>query len=240
LKSTDSLKIKGTVMIKVQDTCKIEGIIYGKGLSGFTNLSTLGGTGGGGGFSDVDNCVMSINGQTAPSSSMAYYFINYTNNGGLLSGSTNSGGNGNKWDSTIIFRLLSLNQISLLQGKEGGAGGNNSGVIFYGGSGLYISCRILKFTGIINIQGSNSNSGGLAFSGSNMYAKAASGAGGGGTCIISTNTIIQNTGTHLCQGGNGGSALSNTPTGCSFGSGNSVSATKGGNGGDGWFILINQ
>ena len=233
LKPSDSLKIQGTVMIKVKDTCRINGIIYGKGLGGST-VNTLGATGGGGG--SYFGCSSGL-GLNSPNNVLNYYFKQFVLSGGIASApyATDSGSVGSSWDSVSINKLLSLNQIFPMNGIKGGQGFNNAGPGSAGGAGIYIICKYLIFDGLINLQGENGRDGYITGSFGPVLT-CGSGGGGGGTAVISSMSVLQNTGTSSTTGGFGGNGIASM----SIGGCGSLGTTKGGKGGNGSFILINQ
>ena len=74
------------------------------------------------------------------------------------------------------------------RGGKSGSGGR-------GGSGLYIVCKVLVYTGTFDLRGGK---GANAYTGYSGYY---GGGGGGGSVVISAEQILQNTGTFNLNGG---------------------------------------
>jgi hypothetical protein len=217
-----------TVTILVKDTLTISGIIDGAGklntnvyLSNSpTSIASAGGPGGssssfnGMGVYDNGNGVaLSWSTFNTLSSNIIPPVFNFS----LAGGSGCQGTPAGNVTPTLLMDAVKIHpELYGINGNATNPNGNplsqyyNGGV---GGMGLYLVCKVLKFTGTINLSGSNGMSSVLS-----GFATVYGGGGGGGSVVISAETIIQNSGTINQNGGNG------------FTASNYCSSSKGGNG----------
>ena len=214
--STFSIQPHSTYYIYVSDTLKIQGTVYGKG-----NDAPPGGTGSGwSGVHTVTNSVGAGGGgsspwtysgqgegsyvvwdpQTVPNYIPLYGQINTL--GGLTTGaalSPTNTANGQSASATTITKALRL--VPRLDGCEGAPTTYNlsypsqTSMGGFGGSGVYFICKVLIFSGSMNLSGGKGANIATGYSG--YYG----GGGGGGSVVISAEQILQNTGTFNLNGG---------------------------------------
>ncbi|MFY7886751.1 MAG: hypothetical protein ACOVOV_18105, partial [Dolichospermum sp.] len=207
--STSNLDSK-TVTLLIKDTLFINGIINGSPIGTHTqssysggNINTAGGSGG---------SASRVNFNTAEGYNSVINWNNYNQslnfNPPSYSMTFLSGSGCTTLTPPVNITPAALNEAikirSNLFGCEG-AGSTADGYPLtpydnggFGGTGLYLICRVLVFNGQINLKGSN---GSTSYSGwgANVYG----GGGGGGSLVISAETILQNTGTVNLNGGTG-------------------------------------
>ena len=211
LKAGDTLHISERTIIKVQDSCIISGVIDGVGRGSVFNFSNpssynqAGGSGGGGGGNfNAPDLNIDIG-----------YLIN------LPGGKAGSFADGNTFSNPQINQISKETTSFLsLAGGPGSKGGCNQIIGGNGGAGLYIVCEYFKFTGTINLSGTS----GTQYTNACIQQTAPCGGGGGGSCLISTENLVNATGAFILNGGNGGIMA----TGYGFA----------GKGGSGWSKII--
>jgi hypothetical protein len=199
-----------TTVIYVKDTCKISGTINGNGGnaqgsasngSGSVHFMANGGSSGGGytgGYAQIDNCNTSSETGSITLSINDYFPIN------ALGASINASF-GNLSDAVHVFPFL--------HGGDGGTSYYWSGGNIYcgrpggqGGAGLYIICNTLIFDGEIQLSGGNGTS-----CYQTQYGYHATGGGGSGSVVISSDNIINQTGTIIQNAGIGGGCANTNP-----------------------------
>ncbi len=264
----DTLFISNTTMIKVKDSCIIEGVIMGKGRSFTPNNNTLGGSGGGGGGLQYSHINCYNNFFTSASNGGSTNGVSFDQfaplllPGGIAGIKSNlvdtltKGGNGQSYQTNLYDLALSYPVLPYLNGQNGGKNlavwcpsiMKDGGI---GGAGIYLISKYFSFTGIINLEGDNGkdclivsmNSGPCGSSGyaiPSTVSGGGSGGGAGGVAIIRANNIITNTGTILNNGGMGGLGSNSSFTQISPACTQTIIGSNGGNGGNGGYKIIIQ
>jgi len=197
-----------TTTILVKDTLFLNGIINGTPVGThnpyiITDINTAGGPGG---------SSSSANSSSTSGASSIIEWNSYNQSSNItppIYSTILTGGFGcTTITPPLNMAVTSLKEAIKIKSQLGGVAGqgsnpngygltpyNNGG---YGGTGLYIICRVLVFNGQINLKGSNGSA-----SYSNWGANVYGGGGGGGSLVISAESIIQNTGTINLNGGTG-------------------------------------
>jgi len=228
-------------LIMVQDTCWIEGVIFGRGYSETCRTwatpsnncvnryyeNTISAGGGGRGYSTTtssyictDYASLSYSVYGSPFT-LLYGNPGFSSSTGIKASTCVDGPNGTSVPPEVLQDAIQLRPyLAGLSGQiAGGCSNYSSGG---GGSGLTIVCKVLIFTGEVNISGGDGKNACVL----NSY-QHGSGGGGGGCLIISSDEIISNTGTVQQIGGQGGK---NWGSGCG--------SNYGGDGGDGAYIIL--
>ena len=183
LQSGHILTINDWLILRVQDTLRIDGLITG------VNSINEGSGGGAGGYG---GCWATCpGGQVGFNSLVSGYPY-------ALQGCPGEDFPANETNEAIEFRAL-------FTGARGGRGYGGSGAVYShaggsGGAGLVISCGTLILDGQIVVSGLN---GGNSYQVGISIVKA-SGGGGGGSVVIYSSNIASNTGTVNVSGGIGG------------------------------------
>ncbi|MDA8895685.1 collagen-like protein [Flavobacteriales bacterium] len=194
-----------TTVIQVRDTCLISGVIFGNGgdgegsssnTSGDIHFMANGGGSGSGGYEN--NCNESAETGSINLSVLDFFPINEI--GATINASFN-----NLADAIFVFPYLHggnggtsyyWSDGSISCGKQGGQGG----------AGIYIICKTLIFDGEIQLSGGD---------GSNcwqyQYGYHATGGGGSGSIVISSDNIISQTGIITQDIGLGGNCSNTNP-----------------------------
>ena len=240
LKQGDVLNISNTLLLRVKDTCKIEGVINGQGKGANSNYPspTFGATGGGQGG---NWCGAWYPGENATNDNIDLLLDNYVLSGGRGGRNGEDGQDGQSWDTINILKGLSTNNLILLHGLAGSGADNPYGA---GGAGIYIICKVLLFSGSINLEGNDGQNASIDYQNPNnsdpFVRRKASGGGGGGTCVISFEKEKTFNGIILQEGGTGGLGLPTNTYLNQSQCGGYLKANNAGNGGSGKLIKIRR
>jgi hypothetical protein len=204
-----------TNFIYVSDTVKILGTIYGKandaisnsGGSGWTTSKTrnnsVGAGGGGATFWSSpwggESSGINWTPQTQPNYIPPYGGISITGGNGSNNPYVSLNNSFNGMSLTPAKLLSSLRVTPELSGCEGSGTCSSSNYFNSpggaGGAGLYLICKVLVFSGTIDLRGGK---GADIYTGYSGYY---GGGGGGGSVVISAEQVLQNTGTFNLNGG---------------------------------------
>ena len=213
--TTFSIQPHSTYYIYVSDTLRIQGTIYGKAndavvitggsgwLAGRTVNNSIGAGGGGAtylsGPGGGEGSSLNWTPQTLPNYIPPYGGISMAGGAGTnnTAATLNSSHNGQSPTSTQLLQALRV--FPELRGCDGSGTTSSSNYTNSpggrGGSGLYIVCKVLVYTGTFDLRGGK---GANAYTGYSGYY---GGGGGGGSVVISAEQILQNTGTFNLNGG---------------------------------------
>jgi hypothetical protein len=214
--ATFSIQPYSTYYIYVSDTLKIQGTVYGKGNDappagsgqgwlGVQTVTNSVGAGGGGSSpwtysGQGEGSYVSWDPQTYPNYIPLYGSFNTL--GGLTSGAAISASNtANGTSSTSANIIKALRLVPKLAGCTGApttysySYGSQTSAGGFGGSGVYFICKVLVFSGTINLTG------GIGADAATGYTGYYGGGGGGGSVVISAEQVLQNTGTFNLNGG---------------------------------------
>jgi hypothetical protein len=198
---SDTLKIQGTILGKAPDAVVITG---GSGwLSGRTMTNSVGAGGGGAtyfsGPGSGEGSTLSWTPQTLPNYIPPYGGISIYGGGGSNNPSATLSSTTNGQSPTTAQLITSLRLFPNLEGGSGAPTTSSSNYVNSpggkGGAGIYIVCKVLVFSGTVDLRGGK---------GANMYTGYSGyygGGGGGGSVVISAEQVLQNTGTFNLNGG---------------------------------------